>query len=281
MTLRSMWFASLAAAWIPAAAMAGPAPGSAITPSAFAVPVLSAPEAPELALTTSGAPNPEAFERPRSDAVRYRPRRRDDGYGYRDRGPQSPFLTSVHAGFFDPSGGFDNGLVLGFRSGPLIDPHIQLGAGVDWWHKSEAQTLVIDEGEFPIGGTFERQQEISRFSANLFPIMGFVQVSGDENMSVIPYGGAGIGYEALFLSGSGRDEFGDPFDFDADYGGLGWQVWGGVAIPMSGRSRVTGEVFGNFAELSRDVEDPSTGETIREIVDLDGIGARIGVTWGF
>jgi hypothetical protein len=276
-----MWIAALVAALAPAgAAHAGAVALVGATPSAFALPIVDAGlEGPTLALSTTGeGPRSEALVRTRFDGVRYRPRGRV--YRDRDRAPASPVLSTVHVGFFDPSGGFGSGFDMGFRFGPLIDPHIQLGGMIDWWHKSESQTMSVGGGEFPIGGTFEQQREISHFSANLFPMMGFIQLSGDDNMSVIPYGGAGVGYEALFLSGAGRDALDQPFEFDANYGGFGWQVWGGVAVPLSGQARLGGEVFGNFAELSRDVED-SFGDTIREIVKVDGVGARVGVTWGF
>jgi hypothetical protein len=285
MKVRSLWSATLVAALLPAgAAFADPALSDLTgipAPSAFALPMMEdGPDGPTLALTTSDgyARSPESAERTRYEAVRYRPRSRRT---YSDNGPQSPAISTVHAGFFDPSGGFGNGLVLGFRAGPQVDPHVQIGAGVDWWYKHEAQTQQVGGGEFPIGGTFEQQREISHFTANLLPIMAFVQVTGDDNMSVIPYGGAGVGYEALFLSGQGRDALDQPFDFDATYGGFGWQAWGGVMFPLSGRARVNAELFGNFSELSREVDDPTTGETIREIVDMNGIGGRLGITWGF
>jgi len=45
--------------------------------------------------------------------------------------------------------------------------------------------------------------------------------------------------------------------FDATYGGWGWQVWGGAAMPLSGRSRLFGEVFVNRGDVERDVADLS------------------------
>ena len=82
----------------------------------------------------------------------------------------------------------------------------------------------------------------------------------------------------LFLS---ADNFQTSEHFDATYGGWGWQAWGGVSVPLSGNSRITAEVFRNQSEVGRDVDDPQTGVTYREIVNLDGVGMRFGLGWGF
>ena len=77
---------------------------------------------------------------------------------------------------------------------------------------------------------------------------------------------------------SGRPEL--PIEFDGTFGGWAWQVWGGLAIPLSGQGRLTGEVFVNNGEAHRDVDGPP-GITYRETVNLDGTGARFGVNFGF
>ena len=90
--------------------------------------------------------------------------------------------------------------------------------------------------------------------------------------------GWGTTGDVLFLS---ADNFQTSEHFDATYGGWGWQAWGGVSVPLSGNSRITAEVFRNQSEVGRDVDDPQTGVTYREIVNLDGVGMRFGLGWGF
>lgn len=265
---RSFWIAALAAMLLPAgvvfASPASPAAGV----SAFAIQGMDlAPPVTTLALASGGAPAGPALASAGVSAVRYRPR------GEYGRGAVTPTLSQIHIGFFDPTEDFSTGFEGGFRAGPLVDPHVQLGVAVDWWHKSESQTVTVGRS----GGT-TRQRELSRSSANLFPILGFVQVQGDEEMPVIPYVGVGAGYQVLFLS---ADDFLSGTSFDATYGGFGWQMWGGVAMPLSGRTRVNGEVFYNGAEVGRDVEDVMTGDTFRELVKMDGVGMRFGLSWGF
>ena len=95
---------------------------------------------------------------------------------------------------------------------------------------------------------------------------------------VSAYVGAGAGYEALFVS---ADDFNTGAKFDATYGGFGWQTWAGAGLSLGQRSRLIGEAFWNRGDLGRDVTEPVTGETFREIVNMDGLGARFGLAFGF
>ena len=54
----------------------------------------------------------------------------------------------------------------------------------------------------------------------------------------------------------------------------------GAKIPLSGRASVLGEIFLNQSEPHRDVDDPVTGQTFREIVKVNGFGMRFGLSWG-
>ena len=212
------------------------------------------------------------------ESIRYRPRRRyrerdDENY---DSGRRSGGYSQLHGGFFDPDGDPSRGVLFGFRAGTNLEDKIQLGLGLDWSHRSDRQSAVVREVPIPGGGTAEQRQELARSSTNLFPAMAFLQVSPGIESPVLPYFGVGGGYELLFLS---ADDFSTGEEFDATYGGWGWQVWGGLAFPLSGQSKLAAEVFLNNAELERDVEDPAG--TFREIVDVDGVGMRFGLSWGF
>ncbi len=210
----------------------------------------------------------------RYESLRYRPRRER---GYRESGPRPESFSQLHLGFLDPQGPEASGVLVGFRGGLAVDPHIQIGGELDWSHRGDSQTAVISEGPGPGGTVITTRADLSRSSSDLVPLLGFVQVSASE-LRVIPYFGLGAGYEVLHLS---AEDFVTRQEFKGTFGGFGWQAWGGVALPLSGRSRLNAEVFANNAELSRDVEDPSTGQTFRETVDRDGAGMRVGLAWGF
>ena len=213
----------------------------------------------------------------RNDAIRYRGDRYDRGYRSRySSANESP--AQLHFGFFDPDGNSNGSFVAGLRGGPMVDPHIQIGGGVDWVYRSEDETVVAGDPFQQGGTTITPTRVLSRATSNLFPFQLFMQVSGDDNMSIIPYGGISGGWQVLFLS---ADDFTTGQSFDATYSGWGWQGWVGAGIPLSGQSRLNGEVFLNQSNPERDVDDPATGVTYRERVDADGVGMRFGIQWGF
>jgi hypothetical protein len=240
---------------------------------------------PTAALELSGAP---VFAMPSADlailhapvpdvqlaGVHYRPRRSTGG----GRRLDSESVTQIHLGFFDPEGDASRQFLLGVRGGPMIDPHVQLGVSVDWAHMADNVSTGGNKSLFPNGIPITTKTDLSRYSSDLFPIIGFVQVSGDDKMSVIPYFGIGGGYEVMNLT---ADNYVTGATFDATYGGWGWQAWGGAAFPLSGRARVNGELFVNTAELNRDVYDSALGSTYRETVTANGVGMRLGIAWGF
>ena len=143
---------------------------------------------------------------------------------------------------------------------------------------TDDQTQIAGEPFQQGGTTVTPTRVLSRASTNLFPFTLFMQVQGDENQSVIPYGGIAGGWEVLFLS---ADDFTTGDSFDATFTGWGWQAWLGAGIPLSGQARLNGEVYVNQAEPERDVDDAATGLTFRERVKADGVGMRLGLQFGF
>jgi len=243
-------------------------------PSAFALPdpalalaaVAPADAGPQLDLVQASVPDVQMA------GVHYRPRR--SGWGNRAMDSQS--VTQLHLGFFDPHGDAGRQFLVGLRGGPMIDPNIQLGVGVDWAHLADNVSSVTQTSSGPTGVSISTQHDVSRSSSNLFPIMAYVQVSADDKMTIIPYVGLGGGYEVMNLT---ADNYQTNASFDATYGGWGWEAWGGASYALSGRARVSAELFVNTADLGRDVTD-TTG-TYRETVNANGFGMRLGIAWGF
>ena len=208
--------------------------------------------------------------------VHYRPRYRSRSFSRRE--PQSAGVSQLHAGFFDPDGDQNSRIDLGIRGGPMLDENLQIGLGVDWVHKGEHISTVTTSTQGPGGVPIEVKQDIARASVNMFPIMGFIQVTAPDDFGIIPYFGAGGGYQVLVLSG---DDFTTGQSFEGTFSGWGWQAWGGLGVPLGGRTRLIGEAFVNGAELARDVTDDTTGQKQHETVNADGMGLRFGVGWGF
>lgn len=257
---------------VPAAAHAqSPADGTAPAPSAFTLPVADLGE-------SGGSGDFEHRWSPGGDDgtsfryIRYRPRY------YRSRSNYwMPFVTQLHAGFFDPSGNPSSGFLFGFRGGPMVDPHVQLGLSVDWEHKSSSFEEQFQAGEVGGVGTVTPTTTNEGTTTNFVPILGFLQIGGDESMPVIPYAGIGGGYEILTVDNSGASFNGASID--GTYGGWGWQGWAGAAVPLSGQARIFGEGFYNWATVSQDVD--TIDGPIRFKISRDGFGARFGLSWGF
>ena len=245
------------------------------TPAALALLVLlpgaaaaqDAPPAPSLALVA-----------PRLEAVRYwrHPDVPPAAYARPDRYRASA-PVQVHGGFFDSNGSGSNSFAFGFRGGPAVDEHIQLGVGIDWYHEAESRRDVVGQTT-QSGRPVTVTRELSRASSDLLPLLAFVQVNLGDGRGVVPYGGIAGEYQVLFLSAT---DYQTGAGYDATFGGWGWQAWGGAALPLSSRSRLFGEAFYNSGEVGRDVDDPAAGVTYREVVDAGGAGMRFGLSWGF
>lgn len=242
----------------------------------FTTPAMEAPTLVTDAVSEGGTHLASGFlTSSRYESSRYRPRRER----YRERSSsRARGVSQLHAGFLDPDGDASSGFLLGFRGGQQIDDMIQIGLGVDWRHKAGRSTEVLQESIGPGGETIVTRRDISSYSSNLFPGIAYLQLSGPTDMGIVPYVGVAASWQVLFLN---ANDFQTGQSFDATYDGFGWQLWGGAAIPMSGRSRLVGEVFLNNADLGRDVTDGGTGSSFRESVSMNGVGGRFGVTWGF
>ncbi len=191
-----------------------------------------------------------------------------------------PFSAQVHLGFFDPIDNFSTGFDGGFRVGPQLDPYIQVGLAIDWWHRSDDKVLDLGKIEAPVG-TANEELILSQSTANLVPILLFVQVSGDKRNPVIPYGGFGAGYEWLSLS---ANDYLTHESFDQTFGGFGWQLWVGAGVPLDWRLRMNAEAYFNSCEVSSEVDvfiQDYGPATVRDVIKTNGMGMRVGVSWGF
>jgi hypothetical protein len=191
--------------------------------------------------------------------------------------PGTPFVTQLHGGIYDVDAELINPFDLGVRAGPMLDQRLQLGVAVDLIHQTHNIFNVISTTPGPGGLPVTVKQDSARALLNLIPMMGFVQVSGWGLLGFVPYAGLAGGYELLILS---NDNFVTNESAEVHYGGWGWQAWGGVGFPLGKHTRLTGEVYMNQAELSKTLGE-SNGVSTRETVNLDGVGLRFGLAWGF
>lgn len=281
MNRRWLSIAALPAMLIVAPALASDSPATSPNRAVgFEAPasVLAPPLVQEAPVTTLAAWNGPTLE-----SIRYRPRRSRDRDRDRDRydnvgRSRASGFSQIHGGFFDPDGEPPSAMLFGVRAGANLDQNFQLGFGLDWSHRSDRTAAVVTEVPLPGGGTAQQERVLAKSSSNLVPMMAFLQVSPGGGLPIAPYFGIGGGYEVLFLD---AEDFESGNSFEATYGGWGWQVWGGATAQLSGSTRLAGEVFWNEADLDREVDDPGSGLTLREVIPENGLGMRFGLNWGF
>jgi hypothetical protein len=208
-------------------------------------------------------------------AIRYRPR-----YHHPPQAPPPSRPTGfmqLHGGAFDPDGGAADQWLVGFRAGGSHDA-VQLGVAADYGHRSFTEEVVIAESVDPTGHVVTTTVETFSTSSHLVPVMAFVQVAAPAPLPLRPYFGVGGGYEVMVL---------DSRDFQTGeahrgtFHGWGWQVWGGAALALGPRTNLVGEIFANDATLQREVDRFENGQPVREEVDADGVGLRVGLQFGF
>lgn len=276
--MKSRLLLCLAALALVAAVPAGAAPAEPTgTASLLALETVGLDVAPVAApIVYRGFAQPPPGDGTKLEGIRYyRPRSRRVHYE-ENHGPSSSGYMQIHGGFFDPDGDVANGALFGMRLGTSIDDRVQLGVAADWTHRSDRQSQVIVVDPLPGGGTVERTVDLAHSSADLFPLMVFLQVSPGGSNGL--YFGVAGGYEALFVD---AEDFNTGADYEATFDGWGWQAYGGLAIPMGRHSRLNVEGFLNQGELDREVDDPTLAQTVREIVNVDGAGLRAGFSWSF
>jgi hypothetical protein len=100
-------------------------------------------------------------------------------------------------------------------------------------------------------------------------------------MSTIPCAGFGVGYEWLTLT---ADDYLTHESFDQAFGGFGWQAWMRAGLPLDLRTSLTAEVFFNGCEADSEVDayiEDYGPATVRDVVKIDSVGMRFGVSWRF
>jgi hypothetical protein len=253
--------------------------GTTLSPSALALPRVDLRQAALLAAPASSPPVTlamTAVDAPASvdlEAVRYQPAQQERVDTPNDR----PIVSQLHGGYFDASANNTNPFIVGLRAGPMVDKRLQVGLLLDWVHQTKNLANVLSTTQAPGSITISTKQDTARALMNLVPIMAFAQASGFGLLGIVPYIGAAGGYEVLVIS---ADNFLNGQSFESNFGGWGYQIWAGAGLPLGSRTRLNGELFVNQAELGKTVTD-ATGATAKQTVDMNGIGFRLGLAWGY
>jgi len=253
--------------------------GSAGTPSVAAASPLDY-QGSVLASNGSTQPSNTVLARASYASSSERPiRRRRPGSYYRDDyGSHRPsYFANLGVGSFDPSSQPGRGFYFNGAVGSEMNDAMDLGLSVQWYHRSTGGSQVISEFEDPAGNTGQRVIETSDVTTDLIPVMGFLRVRIPVTGAVQPYVGAGIGWEWLTVDGT--DDQG--FAFSDDYDGVGAQFFGGANFAVAPNASLYGEAIYNASTVSAEFYDSFYGGTVRDEIDMDGLGLHAGLRFRF
>jgi hypothetical protein len=176
----------------------------------------------------------------------------------------------LHGGVWTPTNATNTNAMLGLRIGANMGTPVLFGVLTGWtYHKKSLYDTVPPSG--PPG--LSPRTVVATGSANLIPAMAFLQVTLTQKFFLAPYMGVAAGYEWLYLK---AHDYRTTADTSLTYSNPAWEWYAGMGIRLSRGVRVDGEVYYNGATLGRDVYD-TAGHLLKETVDMNGPGARIGL----
>ena len=179
----------------------------------------------------------------------------------------------LHGGLFYPIDASSSAATLGTRIGIGLGNHALIGVSADWAFHSKK---LLEPVQSTLPG-FKPEIVLAQVDAHLVPAMLFLQVRLSDKFFLQPYAGAAAGYEWLILDAT---DYRTEETWSATYANWAWQGYAGVGLALSETTRLDGELFYNGGLLGRDVVDQN-GESWRETVDAEGVGARVGLNLGY
>ena len=180
-------------------------------------------------------------------------------------------------GFFDSQDVSANDWTIGMKTSARVAPNVMLGFSADYQRRDDAGREVTSQYVDPTGHIVTTTTTAVQNESNLWPLMATLEFHLPMG-SIDPYFGGGAGWE--FLNVQAYD-YTRGYAYSADYDGFGYQVFGGVRLPLGGRAKFSGEVFWNGATVDREFFDPYSGFYIEENINVDGIGGRGGLAFAF
>jgi hypothetical protein len=254
----------------PAFFATSPAPAPASLASASVLAFASGGDA------TFAAPPPGSSMEVRRSPRRLPPRRspRTD-WRERERNPQG-WLT-LRGGVFDSEQVRKDDWSLGLKAVGNVAPTVRLGGSVDLMRRENSDRTIVTEYVDASGNTVRSEVTTGEAESNLVPLMALVEVVL-PSPGIQPYAGIAGGWEFLNVQAF---DYESGIEYEADYDGPGWQIYGGAAFALAPRFHLNAEVFHNESTVERRVVDPFAGAAYDERIDVDGTGARFGLSFAF
>ena len=197
---------------------------------------------------------------------------------YRTPRPDRENFVHLKFGTFDPEGDRNGGGFFGLSTGVELQNRITAGFTADFYRRSFTDETIIAESVDQNGNVITTSVRRLDTSSNLIPLgvaLGF-RLPGSR--TVTPFVGVGVAYEVLVNEVRNYEQ---GIEDTNVYSGPGWQLFGGLLVPVSSDVRLMGELWANDATVSRNIDRYEQGLPVSERIDVDGFGARLGVEFHF
>ena len=178
----------------------------------------------------------------------------------------------LDGGLFAPMEASGASPTAGMRYCKHFGSHLQAGILTAWTFKRARL-------EAAPGGSqgFESHVELAQVDAHLVPAMGFMQVDLSDRSRLVPFVGFGAGYEWLILHALDHRT---GLQSKMTYDNVAWETYAGIGVRLASIWRLNSELYFNGGSLQRRTVDPS-GRLRIEVVNVNGVGARVGVDMEF
>jgi hypothetical protein len=172
----------------------------------------------------------------------------------------------LHGGVYSPIDATVTNALIGMRFGLHMGEPVLFGVATGWTYHTKS--LYGPTGGGPPG--LNPRTVLATGTANLIPAMLFLQATLTQKFFLAPYIGVAAGYEWLYMTAK---DYRTDTNASLTYSNPAWEWYAGMGLRLSRSTRIDGEAFYHGATLGRDVTD----SPLRETVDLDGVGVRVGL----
>jgi len=189
---------------------------------------------------------------------------------------QMSSVTTLRVGYFNPKDA-KAGFMFGANWGFPVDEAVDIGVGVDYFHKRYTKKTAVADRDYQSGVHETTVQRELEYSTNILPLTGTIHVQLPAGYWTKYLLAGSLGYAFLFNK---EKNYVDGTSASRTYRGFHWQLSAGMLLRTGRRSGVTGEVFYNNSTVSRNKTSSPKGLPIWDEVDLSGLGVRFGVRLG-
>lgn len=183
-------------------------------------------------------------------------------------------FVQLKLGTFDPRGNPSAGGFFGLSTGVELESRLTIAFNLDFYRRSFTDEELIAQSVDENGNVVSTVARRLDTASNLIPLGVGLSVRLPGSRTLTPFVGVGLAYEILINE---VQNFELGIEDTNVYAGPGWQVSGGLLLPLTSEVRVLGELLYNDATVGRDVDRYVAGLPVSERIDVGGLGARVGL----